>query len=168
MTYSLAASLPASTHLHSTKLVGASGYLLVSRKGAKLAKGGDVTENEISRVVVDAALKVHKALGPRLLESVYEAVLAHELRGRGLEVQRQLSIPIRYENIHFDEGFRADLVVDQKVIVEVKSVETTHRVHKKQVLTYLRLADLRLGLLLNFGTELMRDGISRVVNGLEE
>jgi len=85
-----------------------------------------------------------------------------------LEVQRQLSVPIRYENIHFDEGFRADLVIEQKVIVEIKSVETTNRVHKKQVLTYLRLADIRLGLLINFGTELIRDGITRLVNGLEE
>ena len=85
-----------------------------------------------------------------------------------MEVQRQLSVPIRYENIHFDEGFRADLVIEQKVIVEIKSVETTNRVHKKQVLTYLRLADIRLGLLINFGTELIRDGITRLVNGLEE
>jgi len=127
-----------------------------------------MNENEISKIVVDAALKVHKALGPGLLESVYEVVLAHELRSRGLKVQRQLSIPIRYENIHFDEGFRADLVVEQKVIVEIKSVERTSRVHKKQVLTYLRLADTRLGLLINFGSELIRDGITRLVNGLEE
>ena len=127
-----------------------------------------MTENEISKVVVDAALKVHKALGPGLLESVYEIVLAHELRNRGLDVQRQLSVPIRYENIHFDEGFRADLVIEQKVIVEIKSVEMAQRVHKKQVLTYLRLADMRLGLLINFGTELIRDGITRLVNGLEE
>lgn len=103
-----------------------------------------MTENEISKVVVDAALKVHRALGPGLLESVYEVVLAHELRSRGLHVQRQLSVPLRYENVHFDEGFRADLVVEGKVIVEIESVEVTQRVHKKQVLTYLRLADLRL------------------------
>ena len=94
--------------------------------------------------------------------------MAHELRSRGLKVQRQLSIPICYENIHFDEGFRADLVIEQKVIVEIKSVEATNRVHKKQVLTYLRLADIRLGLLVNFGTALIRDGITRLVNGLEE
>lgn len=127
-----------------------------------------MTENEISKVVVDTALKVHKALGPGLLESVYEVVLAHELRGRGLDVQRQLSIPIRYENIQFDEGFRADLVIEQKVLVEIKSIEAIQRVHKKQVLTYLRLADMRLGLLINFGTVLIRDGITRLVNGLEE
>ena len=127
-----------------------------------------MTENEVSKVVVDAALKVHRLLGPGLLESVYEVVLAHELRSRGLNVQRQLSVPVHYENVHFDEGFRAELVVEGKVIVEIKSVEVTKRVHKKQVLTYLRLADMRLGLLLNFGAELIRDGITRIVNGLEE
>ena len=127
-----------------------------------------MTENEISKIVVDAALKVHRALGPGLLESVYEVVLAHELRGRGLKVQRQQSIPIRYENIHFDEGFRTDLVVEQKVIIEIKSLEMLKRVHKKQVLTYLRLTDMRLGLLINFSSELIRDGITRLVNGLEE
>lgn len=127
-----------------------------------------MTENEVSRTIVDAALRVHVALGPGLLESVYEIVLAHELRSRGLRVQRQVSIPVRYENILFDEGFRADLVVEQKVIVEIKSVEVIKRVHKKQVLTYLRLADMRLGLLLNFGADLIRDGITRLVNGLEE
>jgi GxxExxY protein len=152
------------------KLVGPLRFISVSRKDAKRAKEDccAMTENEISKVVVDAALKVHRALGPGLLESVYEIVLAHELRSRGLQVQRQLSIPIRYENIHFDDGFRADLVVEQKVIVEIKSVEITKRVHKKQVLTYLRLADIRLGLLINFGTALIRDGITRLVNGLEE
>ena len=127
-----------------------------------------MTENEIAKVVVDAALKVHRALGPGLLESVYEVVLAHELRSRGLTVQRQLSVPIQYESIRFDEGFRADLVIEQKVIVEIKSVEMAKPVHKKQVLTYLRLADMRLGLLINFGTALIRDGITRLVNGLEE
>ena len=103
-----------------------------------------------------------------LLESVYEVVLAHELRSRGLRVQRQVSVPIRYEDISFEEAFKADLVVEQKVIVEIKSVELIKRVHKKQVLTYLRLADMRLGLLINFGTELVRDGITRLVNGLED
>jgi GxxExxY protein len=127
-----------------------------------------MTENEVSKTIVDAALKVHRALGPGLLESVYEIVLAHELRSRGLRVLRQVSVPVRYNNILFDEGFRADLVVEQKVIVEVKSVELVKRVHKKQVLTYLRLADMRLGLLINFGTDLIRDGITRLVNGLEE
>ena len=127
-----------------------------------------MTENEVSKVVVDAALTVHRALGPGLLESVYEVVLAYELQSRGLNVQRQLSIPVHYENVHFDEGFRADILVESKVIVEIKSVEMLKRVHKKQVLTYLRLADIRLGLLINFGAELIRDGITRLVNGLEE
>ena len=127
-----------------------------------------MTENEIAKRVVDSALKVHKALGPGVFESVYEVVLAHELRGRGLQVERQLSIPVRYENVVFDEGFRADLVIEKKLIVEVKSVEVTKPVHKKQLLTYLRLADVRLGLLINFGTELMRQGMHRIVNGLEE
>ena len=127
-----------------------------------------MTENEVSKVVVDAALTVHRALGPGLLESEYEVVLAYELRNRGLNVQRQLSIPVHYENVHFDEGFRADILVESKVIVEIKSVEMLKRVHKKQVLTYLRLANIRLGRLINFGAELIRDGITRLVNGLEE
>jgi len=127
-----------------------------------------MTENEIAKIVVDSALKVHRALGPGLLESVYEIVLAYELRSRGLNVERQVSIPIRYETLRFDEGFRADLVVEQKVIVEFKSLEATKPVHKKQTLTYLRLADMRLGLLINFGTELIKNGITRLVNRLGE
>jgi GxxExxY protein len=124
------------------------------------------TENEIAREIVDAALLLHKRLGPGLLESVYEVVLAHELKRRGLEVQRQMVIPIEYEGIKFEEGFRADLMVADKVIVELKSVETVLPVHKKQVLTYLRLSDKKLGLLINFGAVLIKDGISRIVNNL--
>lgn len=127
-----------------------------------------MTENDIAREVVDAALTVHRALGPGLLESVYEAALAYELRDRGLQVQRQVPIPIRYRNVIFDEGFRADLIIDGKVIVEVKSVQRTAPVHGKQLLTYLRLTDLRLGLLVNFNVELIKDGLQRVVNGLDE
>lgn len=127
-----------------------------------------MTENEIATVIVDAALSVHRTLGPGLLESVYEAALAFELRDRGLQVQRQVPIPVRYRDVIFDEGFRADLVVEAKVIVELKSVERVAPVHCKQLLTHLRLADLRLGLLINFNVELLRDGIKRVVNGLEE
>jgi GxxExxY protein len=126
-----------------------------------------MTENEIAKEVVDAALHVHRTLGPGLLESVYEAALAFELGGRGLAVQRQVPIPIRYGNVIFDEGFRADLVVDAKVIVELKSVDRVAPVHPKQLLTYLRLADLRLGLLINFNVELLKDGIKRVVNDLD-
>lgn len=131
------------------------------RKGAKF-----MTENEIATAIVDASFKIHTRLGPGLLESVYEAVLAHELTKRGLEVVRQKPVPIVYDDLKFDEGFRADLIVEGKVIVELKSVETIARVHKKQVLTYLRLTNLKLGLLINFGDELIKDGIFRIVNGL--
>ena len=127
-----------------------------------------MTENEITGKIVDAAYKVHSELGPGLFESVYEVVLCHELVNRNLKVDRQVSIPIEYENVKFDEGFRADLVVEDRVIVELKSVEQVAPVHKKQSLTYLRLADMRVGLLLNFGQTLIKDGINRVVNGLEE
>jgi GxxExxY protein len=125
-----------------------------------------MTENEIAKIIVDAAFQVHKRLGPGLLESVYEVILAHELKKRGLNVKRQVPVPIVFDEIKFNEGFRADLIVEEKVIVELKSVEKVSNVHKKQLLTYLRLADKKLGLLINFGTELIRDGISRVVNGL--
>jgi GxxExxY protein len=123
-------------------------------------------ENEISRAIVDAAFHIHQQAGPGLLESVYEIILAHELDKRGLPVVRQQSVPITYDGLRFDEGFRADLVVGGKVIVELKSVEQIAPVHKKQLLTYLRLADKRLGLLINFGAPLIKDGIWRVVNGL--
>lgn len=125
-------------------------------------------ENDISGNVVDAAFKVHMRLGPGLLESVYEAVLAHELALRGHHVERQVPIAVRYDDIVFDVGFRADLLVDGLVIVELKSVENILPVHKKQVLTYIRLADKRLGLLINFGAELIKDGITRLVNGLPD
>jgi len=127
-----------------------------------------MTENEIAKHIVDAAYQIHTRLGPGLSETVYEVVLAYELKKRGLNVSRQQAIPIEYDSIKFDEGFRADAIVEGKVIVELKSVETVSRAHKKQLLTYLRLADKRLGLLINFGEELIRDGISRVVNGLSE
>ncbi len=124
-------------------------------------------ENEIAKITVDAAFKVHKEMVPGLFESVYETVMAHEIEARGLTVERQKAIPINYDGMVFDEGFRADLVVADKVIVELKSLETVAPVHKKQLLTYLRLADKRLGLLINFGANLMKEGIFRVVNGLE-
>jgi GxxExxY protein len=125
-----------------------------------------MTENEIATQVVDAAFKIHTTLGPGLLETVYEVVLAHELQKRGLRVERQVPIPIAWEGIKFNEGFRADLIVEGKVIVELKSIETVAPVHKKQVLTHLRLMNLKLGLLINFGEELIKNGISRIVNGL--
>ena len=143
-------------------------YLTQRRKDAKIKINLKkvMTENEIAKEIVDAAFQIHKRLGPGLLESVYEIVLAHELKKRGLKVKRQVPVAIVYDDIKFDEGFRADLIIKDKVIVELKSVENVVPVHKKQLLTYLRLADKRLGLLINFGAELIRDGISRVVNGL--
>jgi len=127
-----------------------------------------MTENEISKIILDAAIAVHKELGPGLLESVYEIVLAYELQQRGLRVSRQVPIAIRYKEMTFDEAFRADIVVDKKVIVELKSVEQISEAHKKQVQTYLRLKGCKLGFLLNFGEALMKRGITRVVNGLKD
>ena len=126
------------------------------------------SENEIAREIVDAAFHIHKAIGPGLLETVYEVVLAREVEKRGLRVVRQQPVPIFFGDLKFDEGFRADLIVEGKVIVELKSVEQTAPVHKKQLLTYLRLADKRLGLLINFGSAVIKDGISRIINGFEE
>ncbi len=127
-----------------------------------------MTENEIGKIVVDAAVAVHRALGPGLLESVYEAVLAAELRQRGLQTERQLAVPIEYHGSRFEEGFRADLVVEGKVLLELKSIEKLTHVHKKQLLTYLRLSNRKLGFLLNFGEAVIKDGNIRMVNGLEE
>jgi GxxExxY protein len=143
-------------------------YLTQRRKDAKIKNNLKkiMDENEIAKIIVDAAFQIHKRLGPGLLESVYEVVLAHELKKRGLRVKRQVPVAIVYDDIKFDVGFRADLIIEDKVIVELKSVENVVPVHKKQLLTYLRLADKRLGLLINFGAELIRDGISRVVSGL--
>lgn len=122
-------------------------------------------ENEIGTRIVDSAVRLHQDLGPGLLESVYEVVLASKLQTRGLSVQRQFPVAIEYEGLRFDEGFRADLVVEGKVIVEIKSVEKIHPAHKKQVLTYLRLTGMKLGYLLNFGEALMKNGIARIVRG---
>ena len=127
-----------------------------------------MSENDIARVVVDASFKIHTTLGPSLLESVYEAVLEYELKKRGLRVARQVPLPVVYEGIQLEEGFRADLIVEEKVIVELMSVEQVAPVHKKQLLTYLRLTDKRLGLLINFGTALIKEGICRVVNNLPD
>ena len=127
-----------------------------------------MTENEAATVVVDCAYHIHTRLGPGLLESAYEAVMFHELTRRGVKVKRQVPVPARYDGLDLEVGFRADLIVADVLIVELKSVEQIAPVHKKQLLTYLRLADKRLGLLVNFGAALIRDGIFRVVNGLEE
>jgi GxxExxY protein len=123
-------------------------------------------ENEIARSVLDAAFRIHRELGPGLLESVYEAVLARDLSRKGFTVVRQQSAPIRFEELQFDEGFRADLVINSLVILELKSVEKLNPVHAKQLLTYLKLMGLKLGLLINFNEALLKDGIKRVVNGL--
>jgi GxxExxY protein len=123
-------------------------------------------ENEIAKEIVDAAYQIHTRLGPGLLESVYEAVMAHELKKRSLNFVRQQPIPIVYESVHLQEGFRADFIVENKVIIELKSVEIIAPVHKKQLLTYLRLTNKHLGLLINFNTDLIKNGITRLVNNL--
>ena len=125
-----------------------------------------MTENEAATAIVDAAYHVHKGLGPGLLETVYEVSVAHELRKRGVRVVRQVAVPIVYDGVAFEEGFRADLIVEDVVIVELKSVERLLPVHSKQLLTYLRLANMRLGLLINFGESLIKDGIARIANGM--
>ncbi len=122
-------------------------------------------ENEIGTVIVDCAVHLHQDLGPGLLETVYEVTLARKLEKRGLSVQRQVPIAIKYEGQKFDEGFRVDLIFEGNVIVELKSVETMHPAHKKQLLTYLRLTGLKLGCLLDFGAALMKDGITRTIHG---
>jgi GxxExxY protein len=125
-----------------------------------------VVEEEIGREVVDSAVRVHRRLGPGLLETVYEAVLAQELRKRGLQVARQVVVPLDYDGMQFEEAFRVDLVVERKVIVEIKCVEKLSYAHKKQLLTYLRLTELQLGYLLNFSESLMKNGITRTVHHL--
>jgi len=127
-----------------------------------------MTENEIGKIVVDLAVRLHMELGPGLLETVYEVLLAHELKEAKLRVARQVLIPIEFHGIRFDEGFRADIIIEEKVLLELKSVESVSKAHKKQVLTYLRLTGMKLGYLLNFGEGLMKDGISRILNGSVE
>ncbi len=125
-----------------------------------------MSENELAKRVLDAAFIVHTKLGPGLLESVYEVVLAHEIRKDGLLVERQKPIGIQYDGLIFEEGFRADLIVGKLVIVELKSVEALAPVHGKQLLTQLRLSGLKLGLLINFGEAYLKNGIKRVINGV--
>lgn len=124
--------------------------------------------NQISKVVIDVAMDIHRRLGPGLLESVYREVLASELRKRGFRVRTEVPIPVFWEEQQLEVGFRADLMVENVLMIELKSQEAIHPVHLKILLTYLRLSDRRLGLLLNFGEELLRNGIHRVVNRLEE
>ena len=126
-----------------------------------------MTENEISKIVLDAAFEIHKELGPGLLESVYEAIMEYELiHTYGLKVSRQQGIPVVWKGIKLDLGFRSDLIIEKKVIVELKSVENLPLVYPKQVLTHLRLTNLKLGMLINFNVVLLKDGIKRIVNNL--
>ncbi len=125
-------------------------------------------ENEIAKIIVDCSYKVHKEFGPGLLENVYQAALAYELTKRGLKVDTERGIPVEYDGGRLNVGFRADIVVENKAIIECKSVDALAPIHWKILLTYLRLSDMRLGLLINFNVELIKDGIRRVVNNLKE
>lgn len=125
-----------------------------------------MTENEISKIIVDICYKIHTKLGPGLLESVYETILNYELTSRGLKVERQKALQVIWNETKMDIGFRADLIVENKVIIEVKSVEQIAAVHPKQVLTYLKITNLKLGLLINFNEPLIKTGITRIVNNL--
>ncbi len=127
-----------------------------------------MTENEIAKIVEDSAYQIHKQLGPGLLESAYQAVLAYELRNHGLAVETDVLMPLNYDQLSLNLGYRADIIVENKVVVELKSVEKVNDFHKKQLLTYLRVANLHLGLLINFGAPLMKRGITRIVNGSQE
>ena len=125
-------------------------------------------ENEIARAIVNAAVSIHRSFGPGLLESFYEAALEYDLRALGFQVARQRGLPVIYKSVRIQAGYRPDLVIDECVIVEVKAIENIAVVHQKQLLTYLKVSGRRLGLLLNFNVVLMKDGITRIVNGLED
>lgn len=125
-----------------------------------------MTENELSKTIVDISYKIHIKLGPGLSESVYETILFHELSKKGLKVERQKPIPVIWDEIYLDIGFRSDLIVEDKVIIEIKSVEQISNVHPKQLLTYLKITDIKLGLLINFNESLLKNGIKRIVNNL--
>jgi GxxExxY protein len=122
--------------------------------------------DDITGTIIDAALEIHRKLGPGLFESVYETLLARALERRGLSVARQVLVPVEYDGLVFEDGFRADLVVEQQVVVEIKSIEKLAQAHRKQVLTYLRLMNLRVGLLINFGGSTLAEGLKRIVNDL--
>jgi len=125
-----------------------------------------MTENELAKIIVNTCFKIHTKLGPGLLESVYEEILFFELREKGISIERQKSIPLTWKDTKMNIGFRADLIADNKVIIELKSVESIAPVHKKQLLTYLKITNLKLGLLINFNEALIKDGITRIVNNL--
>jgi len=125
-----------------------------------------MTENEISAIIIDTCYHIHSELGAGLFESVYEEILYYELTNKGLKVERQKGIPVIWKELKMDIGFRADLIVENKVIIEIKSIEQLAPVHKKQLLTYLKITNLKLGLLINFNEALIKDGITRIVNNL--
>ena len=127
-----------------------------------------MTENQIGKIIVDCAYKVHKELGPGLLESTYEACLMYELKKAGLKAESQKVLPVIYKDVKLEVGYRIDILAEDKVIVELKSVEALHDVHMAQIITYLRLSDCRLGYLINFNVKYFKEGIKRVVNNLEE
>lgn len=127
-----------------------------------------MTENQISKIVIGAAIEVHKQLGPGLLESVYETCLYRELKHQGLNVQKQVPMPVVYKDEKCDLGFRLDLLVENKVIIELKSIDALNEIHLAQILTYLKLSDMKLGLLINFNVTKLVEGIKRVVNNLNE
>jgi len=124
-----------------------------------------MTENELSKIVFDAGIKVHKTLGPGLLESAYEECLSYELKKMGLFVEKQKALPLIYEDVKLDIGYRIDLLVEKKLVIEIKSVEALNDLHLAQILTYLKLSDCKLGLLINFNTVLFKNGVKRVING---
>ncbi len=124
-----------------------------------------MNENEISKIVVDAGLKVHRTLGPGLLESAYEACLYHELCSRHLQVEKQKPLPLIYEGVILKAGYRIDLLVENKLIIEIKSADSLHPLHEAQLLTYLKVSNCKLGLLMNFNTVLFKDGVRRYING---
>jgi len=126
----------------------------------------NLSENEISQIILDCSFKIHRELGPGIFESVYEEVLSYEIQKEGLEVKRQFPIAVQWDNQTMEMGFKADLIVEDKVIIELKSVESLQAVHKKQLLTYLKLSNIKLGLLINFNENLLKNGIKRIVNGL--
>ncbi|HVO24139.1 MAG TPA: GxxExxY protein [Candidatus Margulisiibacteriota bacterium] len=125
-----------------------------------------MTVNEVSGQIVDAAMKVHSVLGPGLLESAYEGCLLHELRTRGLDARSQVVLPVVYQGVHIEVGYRIDLLVEDAVVVELKSVDQVHPIHQAQLLSYLKLSGKKVGLLINFNVLHLRDGITRMVNAL--
>jgi GxxExxY protein len=148
--------------------VATSGEARIAIETAEIAemRRGRVDENLVGEKVLGCALKVHRALGPGLLEGAYEACLAHELMKSGIVHRRQVQMPVLYDGVQIDLGYRLDLLVEERIVVEIKAVERLTDVHRAQILSYLKLGDYRLGYLLNFNVKMLKDGISRIANGL--